>query len=253
MQKIVYLVCCWCLCAAASVAQAPTPARSETEQRAIHALRRLTTAYQQPAYLGFDVLYRYAEEARPQKYLDSLRGQYKVHGGQFWSMLDSQETVSNSQLVLTVYREDQLLILSKATAGGPPASPLAMLDSFLVSNSANSYSYNNTPTEEVVSVQLPAGSPCKKMTWYIDRKTGYLRRMESLMRSDQLYEPAAQPLVTDAASVYVVVETLYQNYQTGQFGDEVFDLGKYYRKEGNEYIAQAPFEGYKVFLSSTGL
>ncbi|WP_276482886.1 hypothetical protein [Paraflavitalea pollutisoli] len=249
MRKIIYLIACCSLCLIALSTQAQT----ESDPRAKSALRRLASAYQQPAYLGFDVLYRYASESNPKQYLDSLRGQYKVHGNKFWSQLDSQETVSNSELVLTVFKEDKLLFLAKAAAGGAPGNPVAMLDSFLVESRANAFTYTSSAAEEIVSLQLPDGGPCKKMTWYIDRKTGYLRRMESLMRSDQLYEPAAQPLLKDAASVYVVVETDYQHYRTGGFGDEVFDLGKYYRKEGGEYIAQAPYDGYKVFLSSTGL
>lgn len=249
MKKIIYSVSLLLL----SLVAIPALAQTESELLSKVAMQRFKITFLTNDYLSFDVQYRYANEASPQQYLDSLSGQFKIHGSKYWSVLDGQETVFDSLLMLAVFPEDRMLFLSRPATGAVQGNPLDLLDSFLIRYTATSYEYRTTPAEEVVTVHLPAGSRCKKITWYIDRTTGYLNRTESLMRSDQLYDPSVQALVTDAASVYVVVETLYRNYRKGGFDDTVFDLGRYFRKEGNNYIALAPYEGYTVFKGSTGL
>jgi hypothetical protein len=234
-------------------------AREEIAVKAIGILHKLATKYQQAQYLGFDVLYRYAAEGTPGTYLDTLRGQYKLQGSRFWSILDNRVSICDDHLMLIVFNEDSLIYLvrppvASTTQGqGGSANPMAIPDSLLLRDKNTGYQYETTPAEELVSMTFKENVPCKKITWHIDRKTGYLTKVISIMRSDQLYDPTVRPLVTDAATSWVIVETLYDNYRQGAFDDSVFDLGKYIKKEGQEYVTVAPYESYKVFLGSSGL
>jgi hypothetical protein len=231
-------------------------AQEEATIKATAAMHRLAEKYQQARLLSFDVLYRYAAEGKPGEYLDSLRGQCKVHGNRYWSALDNTESVYDGQLLVMLFKEDSIIYLAKPVAAATPgsnASPVAMIDTFLLRNNGSQYTYTATPGEELITLSLPGTGPYKQITWQVNRKTGYLDKMTSLVRSDQLYDPTVRAQVTDAASTYVVVETLYSNYRQGAFDESIFDLGKYVKKEGGTWITVAPYEKYKVFLGSTGL
>ena len=232
-----------------SWAQAPV-------SQALQAMRRVAATYQQARFLSFDVLYRYAAEDKRNEYLDSLKGQYKVHGSRYWSVLDNRESVYDTRLLLLLFQEDSLIYLARpASATGQEAAlnPLAMPDTFLLNQKNMDCSYTVSPQEELIGMHFTGNGPCREVTWHVDRKSGYLTKMVSIMRADQLYDPSVRSLVTDAASAYVIVETLYTNYRQGTFDESVFDLGRYIKKEGKGYVTVAPYERYKVFVGTPGL
>lgn len=231
--------------------------QNESAAKAIHSLHKLAENYKHTQFLAYDVLYRYAAEAKPGEYLDSLRGQFKIQGNRYWSVLDNRVSVFDAQLLLMVFNEDSLIYLAKPRTDTPgsqsPANPVAMLDSFLLQAGNSAYTYTTTAGEELVSMSFAPKALYKKVTWHIDRKTGYLNKMVSVMQSGQLYDPSVRSLVEDAATSWVIVETLFTNYRQQPFDQTVFDLRKYIKKEGQEYVTVAPYEKYKVFLGSSGL
>ena len=55
-------------------------AQEEQTVKAIQSMYRMAEKYQEAKFLGYDVLYRYAAEAKPGEFLDTLRGQFKIQG-----------------------------------------------------------------------------------------------------------------------------------------------------------------------------
>jgi hypothetical protein len=225
--------------------------------KALQAIRSLAAKYQQAQYLSFDIVYRYAAENKPGVYLDSLRGQYKLHGNRYWSILDNRESIYDTRLLLMRFEEDSIIYLAKPGTGAKQAGAgnvgLAMLDTVLFNTKDAQYAWAETNTEQLVTVSFIGPVACRRMTWHIDRATGLLTKMVSLVRSEQLYDPSVRSQITEAATSYVIVETLYSNYRQGAFTDKVFDLGKYIKKEGQDYVTVAPYERYKVFIGTPGL
>ncbi len=225
--------------------------------KAMQAIRSMAAKYQQAQYLSFDILYRYAAESKPGEYLDSLKGQYKLHGNRYWNILDNRESVYDTRLLLMRFEEDSIIYLAKPGEGAAQSGTgnigLAMLDTMLFNNKEAQYAWKETNAEQVITLSLAGPVACRQMTWHIDRTTGFLTKMVSIVRSEQLYDPSVRSQIADAATSYVIVETLYSNYRQGTFNDNVFDLGKYIKKEGQDYVTVAPYERYKVFLGTPGL
>jgi hypothetical protein len=225
-------------------------AQENAVEKAMHTLRQMTTRYQQAKYLSFDVVYRYATEEKPAVYLDSLKGQYKLHGSRYWSLLDNRESMFDDNLLLMRFEEDSLMyIAAPRNSSGAPA----MLDTMLFANKEAKYDYAETPSEQVITMTFNGQAPCRRIAWHIDRATGYLTKMVSLVRAEQLYDPSVRSLISEAAASCVMVETIYANYRQGAFTDNVFDMRKYIKKEGQEYVTVAPYEKYKVFIGTPGL
>lgn len=238
--------------------QGPDQTQEEAAAKATAALHRLADKYQQARLLSFDIQYRYAAEDKPGEYLDSLHGQYKMHGNRYWSVLDKTESVYDGQLLVMLFNEDSIVYLAKSggvlSGSPPPGGPGgALIDTFLLRNKGSRCTYTATPGEELITLSFPGTGPYKQITWQVNRKTGYLDKMTSLVRSDQLYDPSVREQVTEAASAYVVVETLYSNYRQGTYEESIFNHGRYAKKEGDTWVTVAPYEKYKVFLGSTGL
>ena len=248
MRTLFALLLLFILCLGTSAGHA-----QDAAAQARQALQRLAATYRQPGPVSFDVLFRYAEPATPTRYLDTLRGQFRLQAPRYWCRLDDQVSVYDGQVLLTIFPEDRLLHLSQPASPTLPGNAVSLPDSFLLQYPADRYTYTATSTEETVQLSLPAGGPCRQITWVIDRATGYLRRTESLVRADQLYAPAEQPLVRDAASVYVHVEALYQHGQPASFPAGLFDLQQYVRKEGQAYVPLGDYAGYQVFMASPAL
>lgn len=228
-------------------------AQDDSRQKAWQALRSLSQVYQQPKMLSFDILYTYSKEDKPGQPLDSLYGQYKLDGTKYWSMMDQTEAAFDNTLLVMLFKEDNIMYLARPTAIQATANPVSMLDSFMAKNPNAGFAYNESREEKVIELTMANGGPYKKVTYHISKKTGYLNRMTSLVRSDQLYDASVRNLVAGAATVYAVVETFYTNYKQGTFDETVFNLGRYFKKEGEEYITVAPYSSYKVFLGSTGM
>jgi hypothetical protein len=76
--------------------------------------------------------------------------------------------------------------------------------------------------------------------------------MINVVRSDQLYDAAVQHMV-DAEQSYAIVEAVYSNYRPENVDDGLFNISRYFKKEGDDYITVAPFDMYKIFLGTPNL
>ena len=85
----------------------------DAKEEAIAALKKMGDQYRNSGYLSFDVKYRYASEEEPEKYLDSLEGNFKLNGSNFWYMLDNTSAMYNGQYAVAVYPQDNIIYLSK--------------------------------------------------------------------------------------------------------------------------------------------
>ncbi|WP_315814250.1 hypothetical protein [Paraflavitalea speifideaquila] len=214
--------------------------------KAVVALHKLAAKYHQPQWLSFDVQFRYAAETQPATWLDSLGGQYKLHGNRFWSILDDQVSINDGQLQLMVFAEDKLLMLARAGSNAG-AGPVSMLDSFLVIQKEGNYQFTTTATEEVIEISFPGPGMYKKLAWHIDKQSGYLNKMVSVLPANQLYDPSVRALVNGGSDAYVIVETLYRHYQQGAFTEGVFNLGKYIKKKGRRMCRLHRMKTIKCF------
>lgn len=244
-------------------AQANTQQPADGADKAISVLRHMAAKYQEAQYLSFDILYRYAAADKPALYLDSLKGQYKLHGSRYWSLIDNRESVYDNNLLVVRFEEDSVLYISApALQGGErgqqqgpagQAGTLAILDTMLFANKDARCAYTETDSEQLISMRFEEPAPCRLITWHINRTTGLLTKMISQVRSEQLYDPSVRSLISDTGVSYVIVETIYSNYRQGAFTDSVFDHGKYIKKQGGDYVAAPPYERYKVFVGTPGL
>lgn len=227
---------------------------TNAKEAALQKLKQLVNTYRQSGGLSFDALYRYAPEATPNQYLDSLQGQFKLKGNNFWYKLANMESVCNEQYLIVLFKEDDLLYLTRPTPAHAGAmNPFAALDSFMQHGKHISFELqeDNAEYRVMLNVQLPSSNAGS--TYHIDKKTGFLTKMTSKVPAEQLYDPSVRAMVQNGQSTYAIVEVRFSNYEVGGVSDQLFDHTKYFIKQGDEFKTIPPYEMYKVFKGSTNL
>jgi hypothetical protein len=219
----------------------------------IHDLfRKIADHYRNAGNLSFDVTYKYAAESDPGKWLDSMSGNFKMNNSSYWYMLDSTEAMGTRDYALILFREDRVMYLSRPTSQTQSANPLTQFDSLVLKDNRVKASLAEEGSQELVTLEFQPGLVYKRITYYIDRKTYFLTRMISMVRSDQLYEKSVRPMIKGTDS-YVIVETDYNHYQRGGFTEGDLDTGRYFKKVGGDYTAVPPYDSYKILLASSNL
>jgi len=94
---------------------------------------QLGNTYRQVKYLSFDIKYQYADSAAPSVIQEEITGQYKMHDGRYWGMLDSVELVQGNNYSLTVFHHDSLITVKKAQHSEDRVLQLPVLDSMFSS------------------------------------------------------------------------------------------------------------------------
>ncbi|HWK05712.1 MAG TPA: hypothetical protein VNS58_18860 [Puia sp.] len=228
--------------------QAQTPEK----QRAVELLRSLSDRYRNYKSLHFIIVYKYSSEDKPGVYLDSLKGDFKMSGSSYRYILDSTEFIANKDLTVVLYKQDQVMFLSKTSPAMQSGNPMALLDSILLKNDSVNCQLTETKEQQKIRISFQPGLATRAIEYTIDRKSGFVTRMTQVVQSQQLYDPSVRSLV-EGHSSYSIVETDFSNYREGDFDERELDLGRYFKREGNTFVTIAPYDSYKIFLGTPDL
>ena len=250
-----------------------TYAQPDKKQEAWAVLQKLASVYAKATHLSFNVTYRYAAEETPGTWLDSLSGRFKLNGNQYWYDINNTESICAGGYLILLFKEDQVMYLAKPSApvgentpiytSGDGKMPLAnpataipgvvnQFENLLKNDSTIRCHVKEINNQKRVTIEFTVPAIYKKIEYYINNKTGYLEKMINVVRSDQLYDASVQHLV-DADQPYAIVEAVYSNYRPENVDDSLFDINRYFKKEGNDYVTVAPFDTYKIFLGTPNL
>lgn len=252
MRKLVFLI--FMISSSAQLmAQADKPT-------VLQVLQQLQQTYSTTGFLSFDIQYKYAAEATPTLYEDSIGGQVKLHGQQHWTQLDNTEMINIPGYLITLFKEDKLMYLSAPppqSAGYSPATGtmsaqwVKQLDSMLARKDQLQARVEETARSRTFVIDYLQPKEWKRISYHIDKRTGYLTGITSLVHADQMYDPSVREKVT--GDVYVIVETHFTNYSTAAFDTGLFNAARYFTKKDGQYTSVGAYSAYTVYQASAGL
>lgn len=226
-------------------------AQGDNKQAVMLELNKLFDTYKNSPALSVDLAWYSSPETDPDNYIDSLKGQLKLNGTDSWYSLDSTESLTAGGYTIVLFKEDGLMYLNKPSAQNGVA-PSLLMDSMLLQNKDVTCSMRQSPEETVLIFQFKSESSYKLIEYIINRKTGFLTGIKSIVKSEHLYDASFRELLETKDS-YSCIEVKYSNYQINSFDKSLLDVNRYFKKEGEEYIPIAPFDQYKIFLGSPNL
>ncbi|HYC27484.1 MAG TPA: hypothetical protein VEB42_01695 [Chitinophagaceae bacterium] len=243
ISRTLLLAVCWgmaCVCYAQTA-----------RQQAISELNKLTARYRSSDHLSFNIDYRYALENKPAVFLDSLKGSFKMHGLSYWYAIDSTEAVVGKDYTVMLFKEDRIMYLVKPSSAMPDKNPLSMPDSTWLASDEVKCSIDVLEHEKKITLEFNPGKGCKRIEYYISKRTGMVNRILSYVPAAGLFDPEVRPTVQP--SDYGIVEMKFSNYKEKSFDGSILNMATYFRKEGNEFVTSSPYEPYKIFLGNPNL
>ncbi|WP_315815574.1 hypothetical protein [Paraflavitalea speifideaquila] len=168
----------------------PVGAQVKPEQAVAEAMYKLLGTYSRAPQLSFVVHYKYAAEDKPGLYLDSMRGEVKLHGSKSWYNLALTEYILNEDYQIMLFKEDQLIYLVKPSKVHISpldmhmlgSNSLATFDSLITNDKDISCSYTGNASEENIQIVFARHPVYRKISWSIDRSTGYIKRSPHWLR-----------------------------------------------------------------------
>ena len=221
------------------------------KQRAVTRLQAIAERYRNYKGLHFSIRYRYADEAKPSAWLDSLKGDCTLNGDQYHYTLDSTEFFSGKEISVILFKQDQLMYLARGTNAVQQGNPMALLDSLLLKNDKVDGQVQETKDEQTIILSFRRPQKVKQVEYVVDKTTGYITKMISIVPARELYDPSVQQKVE--GDTYAIVETSFTNMRQGDPAGKEWDLSRLYKKEGKEYIPLPPYDNYKIVLGSPDL
>jgi hypothetical protein len=239
---LLFLSCCFFTCYG----------QVSEKQKVIGELKSVSEHYRNKKYLSFDIRYKYANEQQPAVYLDTLSGSFKISGNQYWYSLANTEAIGNNEYMILLFKEDKIMYLTKPSSFSLGQNPIALIDSFLSNNDNINYTISNINKQKQIVLDFGEGLKYKRIEYDIEAASGLISKMICIVRASELYDPSVKSLV-DSDNTYAIIEANFTNYKEIGFNSDLFDIAKYFKKQGEEFIALPPYETYKVFLGTTQL
>ena len=225
-------------------------------------LKALQQTYTASSFLSFDIMYRYAPESSPKQYEDSMSGQVKISGKHHWMKLANTETISTDDCMIALFKDDQVMFLSRPLSGsgtgvqsslmgGAGALWISAIDSLLSKTDEVTAKLEESSGTRKLIIEYLKPTACKSMTFIIDKRTGLLSSIVSVVHARQLYDVSVQEKVT--GDTFVNMEANFSNYSKAAFDAGLFNSNHYFYKRDGKYVCTETYQGYSVYLGSSGL
>jgi len=216
-------------------------------------MKTLQSVYQQKA-LSFDIRYTYASELHPDEVLDSLDGHADIAGSNYYYQLANTEMTANDKYIVTLFREDKIMYLSKPVALNA-ADPLEQMRVSMKTAGVIRCSVTEKGTVKSIRVGFKEGGPYKELQMDFDKSSGYLIAMRYVLKTSLLMEAngAANAEASQEYGEYAIVQSYYDHYKQLSEQQKRFDNTQFFYKEGDEFKPTAAYSEYKIFVGSPDL
>lgn len=205
--------------------------------------------------LQFKLRYTYANESKPQILLDSTEGLCTISGTNYHYIMDSTETIHNSDYTIILFREDKLMYLYKSAAN-IAYQPLQMMDSVLKQAAGLSFTQSDAGSMRTISILFPEGLRYKRISFTADTVSNLLLSSEYVVRTEQLMEDpvlSAGGEEMKSYDAYALVKAVFYEYQNNIPDTSWADEKLYFIKEGTELKTTERYKAYRIFSGSPNL
>jgi hypothetical protein len=208
----------------------------------IQEIVRISEAYRRLPYLSFNATYQYADSATPTVITEQIAGQYKIHEGRYWAMLDSTELVQGHNYKLTVYHDQKFLVIGRPDVIYSSVTQLPILDSVFDKNYVDHMHVNaiNDSTRKL-DIEFKHDSPFRYYEVFYHPVT-------YMVYSLKYYQKDAEPEVGDSGTN--VISVIFSNYSNAIINDEYFRESKFIYKDGASFYPKTAFNDFEIIATS---
>lgn len=217
---------------------------------------KINSYYDSARVLAFDVRFEYQSDTVLGNYeFRENQGTFIMDRNRYYYKMDHAECMQSDSLLITVLEPDQLIMVSTpVTLQSGGILPLRDKMDSLKAHNFYGYNYVVNKTDTVYSIHLSATDTSrefKKISLFYDPLTYSLLRYEVsfdyLPEDDGIVDPGELIRMAPLAPRHMKLIVHFENYRPGDIGEDMFDLDRYIKADGNgQWIGAGKYEGYTV-------
>jgi hypothetical protein len=222
---------------------------------ALQVFRSMMDKYQGASTLSFKLDYRYSNETRPGKVLDSLSGNVTISKAKYHYVFDSTETIQNETYNIILFKEDKMMYISGSGNSVGESDPLAIMDSTLWQIHGIDCSVERSKKSKVLTLIFPQGYSYKKMEFDIDSATGLLSKVSYIVKTTMMTgsQNKSAPIDRSIYDEYALVQAKFSNYNTKAVDGTQFDEKNFFTRNGKDFTVTERYKDYKILIGSVNL
>ena len=200
---------------------------------------KLEAVFQDTTHLGFNAT-MYLIDVDTATTLDTIQVTYKLSNQKYRIEMDSTIIVQNDFYHLTIYNEQDIVILNRPVQFGINLFQAKLTDPDFSQLHIERLHATDSSKYRKLSVEFKTGSPYTQYEILYDTTNYHISRVEYDLKKD---------LVTPGSTDHYHVRVVCSGYQTGTFNDTVFSTNPYFIRKEGVYNLQAPYTSYELINS----
>jgi hypothetical protein len=202
----------------------------------------MSDTYRQMPSLSFNLVFSYADSARPDSIQEQLTGSYKIQNGMFWAMIDSTELIQGSNFNISVFHRDSVITIAP-TQPAPDLMQLPFLDSLFRSQNIDSMNVTNV-NDSTRSLRMYFNARSQYTSCVIQYDPG------SYLFKSVTYNVKTPPTADDPGSGISVLKIVFSNYSTQLINEDYFREDKFIYKQGSQFLGQPPYNTFQLVVNT---
>jgi hypothetical protein len=204
----------------------------------------IAETYRQVPHLSFDMQFQYADSANPGLVIEQLSGNYKLQNGKMRSRIDSTEYLRGNVYNLTIFRDDSIISVDDRQPDNN-LFQMPFLDSVFRNQNIDSMliAQPNDSTR-ILTIKFVAGTAYSNYELQYDYNTYLIKKVKYTV-------PANSAFADTGDAITSIVTILFSNYDTQIIEDSNFDEAAFIKKQGEEFVAQPAYSGFKIFVNTS--
>lgn len=240
IKRAVYMLLIAGLMCGIAKAQAVTPGSEFFE------MVKLAETYRYAPNLSFNVQIRYTDSLNTDSVIEQMSGYYKLHGGLYYTYMDSTEIVQGNKYSLRVSHWDSTIFIQDRK-DYPDVLNMPVTDTLYWAKFTKSIAVANVnDSVRTLTIRFKAG------TTYSSYQVKYNFRKNQLLQV-KAYMPANAPGV-DAElfpSGKALITFTFSNYSTAPITGNWFSEDKFVLRQGGQFVARPGYTGYFIETNIT--
>jgi len=212
---------------------------------------KISAALYTADHISFNVNYYYQQKDSSSYSNDSLSGQYKINGENFYAKLDSTEIVQNTNYNVSVSHNAKTIVINKPQVISAGIFQLDLFDTLFNRMYVSDIQILDTGSMRKLNILFKEFSPyshyevgynpsTRMISWVSYRVRKGIPSSSALIAMPVMYSP----------DDYIDIRVKFTNLQLQSFTDSVFDITSYVVQSNGVFAPSATYAGYDIFDQS---
>lgn len=212
---------------------------------------KMRNAYQQHAFLSYQVKYTISSATQPEQVIDTLGGMMKICGSKYWGTLNAIEFMQNNEYMVSAYHDYKMIKVDTPSAMYPALANLVFMDSLLGKDNYT-LTASTIGNDKALSFVFKENKfAYKSFTMLYDARTYFLKQFSYITKADD--DDDTGPYDNGLPKGDRLTKVEFTNYNTNVFDTAVFNTENYFSRADTVLNPLGKFADYQLNIGSSNV